>query len=933
MTRNRRIVAAGALSGVSILMCLSLACQPEETKVPPPIFSPVSLPIADHGTIGSAISYKLDYFNSAELAQKQIKDDTVPNVLSDHGKFLVLDLAEWPEGWELGNIVAVRMPNGVVEYRRLLVRFELSDGQLAIGAVEASLLEVIYSGEMTIDGDLKQTLRKGAGQTAKIVDVIDFDDDYTFRIIDETDVDLFAYSGDEVEVHLGFPEISLKATPRVTVRLIIDKPFGLSDVFGWLAGAWAAVADGVSNFLDDAGVAIRHDGNGSVVVDAAADEAEDTVNGLLAVTEIAEKVEAVASAIGNRERIKEGVVVVDGEIAGRVLFSARASAEYKPSPKERELATVLVPIAGPIPIFLQFDLVGVASMAFEGQVQATTGAEITIPFHAGFHLIDGEAQDLDRPDHRPTFDFVEPSFEGTQAKLELAAGVQCEAGITLAKIISATVDPTAEVVFDTAGAIDGDVASGCFELDWDVYARLRAELEAELAIPFVNTWEFRWDVPLTYTLLQDQWPKGDWRTCWGDLFAEAGPDKTIDVSGGSVVLEGSASGGDRSYSYQWSPPTGLSATGVAQPTASPGETTTYTLTVTDGTGATASDTVTVTVELGPPIDDSTLVSASGTFTTTSGEFEIAISPVDGDGNFIGMGLPEEAFSFRNVVLEPEAGGDPIAVTTTVTGIEAREPSEGEAVTAVLIFDSSGSMGSNDPGAEGRRNAGQAFFDTLSGDDEVAVLDFGAGTTEGLSNSRLLQDFTGDRGLLDASLNGLTESGGTPLYESVLDGLGLLSDRVGKGGVLIVLTDGEAYPTNLNKAIAQANDQEVPVFPVGLGTSVDFSNLTELARQTGGGFAQASDAAALTATFEGIAAGVTAGRVIVFGRGTYEEAAAGRYSVRGEVVAASGGDSIATAFSFVADVTDASLPSPRRRTHSGAVPCCPGEGGDKEEFER
>ena len=78
------------------------------------------------------------------------------------------------------------------------------------------------------------------------------------------------------------------------------------------------------------------------------------------------------------------------------------------------------------------------------------------------------------------------------------------------------------------------------------------------------------------------------------LAANAGPDKSIS-SGASVVLAGAASGGVPPYTYQWSPATGLSSATVAQPTASPSASTTYTLTVEDSTNASASDSAVVTV--------------------------------------------------------------------------------------------------------------------------------------------------------------------------------------------------------------------------------------------------------------------------------------------------------------------------------------------------
>ena len=90
------------------------------------------------------------------------------------------------------------------------------------------------------------------------------------------------------------------------------------------------------------------------------------------------------------------------------------------------------------------------------------------------------------------------------------------------------------------------------------------------------------------------------------LAAEAGPAVTINP-GAATVLAGSCSGGTAPYTYTWSPGTGLSSTTIANPTASPAATTTYTLTGKDATGKTATDTVVVTVTASA----STLVASAG----------------------------------------------------------------------------------------------------------------------------------------------------------------------------------------------------------------------------------------------------------------------------------------------------------------------------------
>jgi hypothetical protein len=66
-----------------------------------------------------------------------------------------------------------------------------------------------------------------------------------------------------------------------------------------------------------------------------------------------------------------------------------------------------------------------------------------------------------------------------------------------------------------------------------------------------------------------------------------------------------ASGGEQPYSYAWSPATGVDAAHEAATGASPDETTTYTVVVTDANGRTAQDSVEVEV------DDSGQVLSSG----------------------------------------------------------------------------------------------------------------------------------------------------------------------------------------------------------------------------------------------------------------------------------------------------------------------------------
>lgn len=95
--------------------------------------------------------------------------------------------------------------------------------------------------------------------------------------------------------------------------------------------------------------------------------------------------------------------------------------------------------------------------------------------------------------------------------------------------------------------------------------------------------------------------------------ANAGPDRSI--CNGSGVVIGTPGPG----TFSWSPATGLSATDIASPTASPSVTTTYTVTVLDATTCTAQDEVVVTVnEPGNAGDDGSITTCSSGATVDLG---------------------------------------------------------------------------------------------------------------------------------------------------------------------------------------------------------------------------------------------------------------------------------------------------------------------------
>ncbi len=332
---------------------------------------------------------------------------------------------------------------------------------------------------------------------------------------------------------------------------------------------------------------------------------------------------------------------------------------------------------------------------------------------------------------------------------------------------------------------------------------------------------------------------------------------------------------------------------------------TFELTVNNGWCA-DSTTVEVTIQgagqqTGPQVNV-ILVGSTGTFGPSMSYLAVQVSVQDANGQLIQSGLSLSNFEFQSISVQPEGSGTPVAGTAMATNFTVYPPTQGEDITAILDFDSSGSMTWNDPGAAGREAGAEAFFDVLDAGDQVAIMDFGGANDPGFIASRLLQDFTSDLALLRDAVTRIDDGGNTPLWDSGIDALGLLAGA-GTGGTLVLLTDGlNNQSTNMSDdVITAANSQDVTVFTVGLGDNLDFAELRDVAASTNGAFAEASDATALEAAFTGIGAAATAGFIEVEGTATYPTQPSGRYTLSGELVTTvTGSAPVVTPFSMTAD---------------------------------
>lgn len=159
--------------------------------------------------------------------------------------------------------------------------------------------------------------------------------------------------------------------------------------------------------------------------------------------------------------------------------------------------------------------------------------------------------------------------------------------------------------------------------------------------------------------------------------ASASP-ATIDA-GQSSQLTATAQGGSGSYAFAWAPATGLSSTTIFNPIATPSETTTYMVTVTDAVGTSAEASVTVTVNPPPPTGVTACFVITGTdeagigldgscSTSTNGEIEFWIwSSSWGASDFT-------ISPFTTIAEPPATDPGPFTITLTVQDVTGAQGS-------------------------------------------------------------------------------------------------------------------------------------------------------------------------------------------------------------------------------------------------------------------
>ena len=159
---------------------------------------------------------------------------------------------------------------------------------------------------------------------------------------------------------------------------------------------------------------------------------------------------------------------------------------------------------------------------------------------------------------------------------------------------------------------------------------------------------------------------------------------------------------------------------------------------------------------------------------------------------------------------------------------------GDAMNIDLVLDQSGSMsGSNK--MESAKNAAKAFIDEITATDgnvaEITSFD------DYVYN---VQPFTSEKTLLKSAVDSLSPGGETALYDALYWALQRTNLKSGSR-VVIAFTDGEENASHYSESdvVELSRMTGIPVYIVGIGDSVNASNLKSLASQCNGAYFDAS----------------------------------------------------------------------------------------------
>ena len=205
--------------------------------------------------------------------------------------------------------------------------------------------------------------------------------------------------------------------------------------------------------------------------------------------------------------------------------------------------------------------------------------------------------------------------------------------------------------------------------------------------------------------------------------------------------------------------------------------------------------------------------------------------------------------FSTYILLDKTAFDKVWETEIKPPIDSGDGSS-TSIDVVFVIDASGSMRSYSR-LSTAKEALHTFIGALSEKDRAALIKFNASAT-------ILSNLTIDKEYVDSMVDSISASGTTSMYTGFSEALNMLSDTNETYGykMIIILSDGSdepstSYDRKYAPLVQQAKDNNIVVYTIGAGTSVDTSILTQIAANTGGSYYTASVTSGILDAFDQI----------------------------------------------------------------------------------
>jgi len=197
-----------------------------------------------------------------------------------------------------------------------------------------------------------------------------------------------------------------------------------------------------------------------------------------------------------------------------------------------------------------------------------------------------------------------------------------------------------------------------------------------------------------------------------------------------------------------------------------------------------------------------------------------------------------------------------SVTSTQAIETLSQPEEDIAgnISTSVVIDKSGSMGTGSR-MQNAIDGGKRFVQEFGSGDEGLLIAFN-------ESPDIRERWTTSESDLTSAIEGITSGGSTGLFDAVRTAANEAAprtdqDRIGRSAV-IVLADGQdnASSATLTEAIETASQANVPIYTIGLGNTINGSNLQQLATETGGRYYRSADGSDLASIYNDIAESIT-----------------------------------------------------------------------------